>query len=276
MRLSIMRRISQFFGIVLGLFGATGIGMTHIIFPGLHCYACPLAVTICPIGLMQNLVVYGTFPYFWIGAIVAYGLLAGRGFCGWFCPFGTLNDLLSFRRVRISRPISYSKFVVLAGTVVAAWAFADTMFCKICPAASLEASIPYLFLGVAHVNRPFVVHMITLGLTLLGMLLIARFWCRYLCPMGALLSLFNRVSFLHLTLDTSRCGRCSDCASSCPMGINPHEDHDDHNCIKCGECASACSFDALKLTFAPQITHERNARKVADERRAQQGSRDGS
>jgi len=246
------RRIAQGLGLLLGLFGFTGIGMTHLIFPGLHCYACPLAITVCPIGLIQNLVIFGTIPFFWLGAIVAYGLIAGRGFCGWFCPFGTLNDLLSFRKVRIRESFSYSKYAVLLGTLIAAWYFADTMFCKLCPAASIEASIPYLFLGVARVNQPFLVHMGTLAGTLVGMVLIARFWCRYLCPMGAILSLFNRVSFLHLRLSPERCDGCGTCAASCPMGLDPHLEHDNHNCIKCGECVEACSLGALSLRYGRQ------------------------
>jgi len=250
LRLQTSRRLVQSLGIVFGLFGATGIGMTHIIFPGLHCYACPLAVTVCPIGLIQNLIVFGTVPYFWLGAIAAYGLFAGRGFCGWFCPFGTLNDLLSFRKVRILRSASFGKYAVLAGTLIAAWAMTDTVFCKICPAASLEASIPYLFMGVATVNRPFLIHMASLGVTLVGMVLIARFWCRYLCPMGALLSLFNRVSFLRLRFRKDACTHCGTCATKCPMGLEPHLEHDNHNCIKCGLCATACPTGALKLTLS--------------------------
>jgi len=253
MRLSLIRRTSQGVGLFLGLLGFTAIGMTHIIFPGLHCYACPLSVTICPIGLMQNLVILGTVPYFWIGAIVAYGLAAGRGFCGWFCPFGMLNDLLSFNKTRIIRSLSYSKYAVLVGTLVSAWAFADTIFCKLCPAASIEASIPYFFMGIARVNRPFIIHMISLGVVLAGMALIARFWCRYLCPMGGILSLFNRVSFLHLKLDSSRCSSCDACTAVCPMGLKPHEEYDSHNCIKCGKCITTCSLGALSLSLLPQL-----------------------
>ena len=246
------RRISQIVGIAFGIFGITGIGMTHIIFPGLHCYACPGAITVCPIGLMQNLIAFGTVPFFWLGAIVAYGLLAGRGFCGWFCPFGTLNDLLSFRKVRILKSLSYGKFVILLATIVAAYVFADTMFCKLCPAASLTASLPYLAMGVAEVNHPFLVHMAILAAVLVGMIVISRFWCRYLCPMGALLGLFNRFSLVHLKLDKDQCAECSACAPSCPMGLDPHLEHDDHNCIKCGACVEGCHLGALSLRCGPQ------------------------
>ena len=249
MKIAKARRLGQSLGLLLGFFGATGIGMTHLIFPGLHCYACPWAVTICPIGLAQNLIIFGAVPYFWIGMLVVYGLAAGRGFCGWFCPFVTLNDLLSFRKVKIQRTASYFKFVVLAATLLGAWAFADTIFCKLCPVASLEASIPYLIMGVAKVNRPFLIHMGTLGVTLIGMVLIARFWCRYLCPMGALLSLFNRVSFMKLRLDKERCSECGVCTSKCPMGIEPHYQYDNHNCIKCGRCVDSCHLNALSLEF---------------------------
>jgi len=249
-RLTAFRRTSQGAGLLLGLLGFTGIGMTHLIFPGLHCYACPWAVTVCPIGLLQNLVISGTVPYFLIGSVAVYGLVAGRGFCGWFCPFGTLNDLLSFRRRRIWKSVSYTKFAVLAATILLAWALADTVFCKLCPAASVEASIPYVFLGVARVNRPFLVHMGTLAGTLVGMVLVSRSWCRYLCPMGAILALFNRVSAVHLTLDSARCSGCSLCAPACPMGLEPHKDYDDHNCIKCGACTEACSAGALRLRLS--------------------------
>jgi len=250
MKIARGRRLSQSFGLLLGFFGATGIGMTHLIFPGIHCYACPWAVTICPIGLAQNLIVFGTVPYFWLGMMVVYGVVAGRGFCGWFCPFGTLNDLLSFRKVKIHRIASYSKYVVLGGTLLAAWIFTDTMFCKLCPVASLEASIPYLIMGVADVNPPFVIHMITLAITLIGMILIARFWCRYLCPMGALLSLFNRISLFRLKLDKTKCSGCAACSSACPMGIEPHTQYDNHNCIKCGRCVDGCHLGALSLGFS--------------------------
>lgn len=249
-RLRTLRWGSKSLGVILGIFGITGIGMTHIIFPGLHCYACPLAVTVCPIGLLQNLVARGTVPFWGLGLVGLYGLLLGRGWCGWFCPFGTLNDLLSFRKARFLRVLSPAKFLVLAGTIIAAFGLGDTWFCKLCPAGSLEASLPYLGLGTAEVNTPFLIHMGTLAGTLVGMVLVARFWCRYLCPMGALLSLFNRVNLFGLRLRAKRCTACGVCAQACPMGITPHRQINSPDCIKCGECVTACPAGALSLGFS--------------------------
>jgi len=244
------RRGTQSLGILLGVFGATGIGMTHLLFPGLHCYACPLAITVCPIGLMQNLIISGTVPFYFLGVVATYGLLLGRGWCGWFCPFGTVNDLLAFRKARFVRALSPLKLLVLLGTGVAAWRLADTWFCKLCPAASLTASLPYLGLGVAEVNTPFLIHMGILTIVLVGMVFVARFWCRYLCPMGGLLSLFNRVSFFGLRLRADRCTECGVCARSCPMGIEPHQKINSSDCLKCGKCIPACKSSALSIGFS--------------------------
>ncbi|MCX7750407.1 MAG: 4Fe-4S binding protein [Candidatus Bipolaricaulota bacterium] len=249
MKLRALRRGTQGLGVLLGIFGITGIGMTHLLFPGLHCYACPLSITVCPIGLLQNLVISGTLPFYFLGAVALYGLALGRGWCGWFCPFGTVNDLLAFRKVRFVRTLSPVKLLVLGGTVLAAWRLADTWFCKLCPAASLTASLPYLGLGVAQVNAPFLLHMATLGAVLLGMALVSRFWCRYLCPMGGLLSLFNRVSAFGLKLGEG-CTACGTCAKACPMGIVPHREINAPDCIKCGECVPSCPTRALSVGFS--------------------------
>jgi len=248
-RLRLLRRGSQSVGLLVGVLGFTGIGMTHLIFPGLHCYSCPLAITVCPIGLMQNLIISGTPPFYWLGFVALYGLALGRGVCGWFCPFGTLNDLLSFRKARFFSALSPLKFLVLLGTVTAAWRVGDTLFCKLCPAGGLEASLPYFGLGVAGLNTPFLVHMGILGATLLGMVLISRFWCRYLCPMGALLSLFNRLSLFGLRVEEAKCDRCGACSTACPMGLKPHLQINNTDCIKCGECVTACRAGAIEIGF---------------------------
>ncbi len=250
MRLRQVRRVAQGLGVVLAFLGVAGIGMTHVIYPGLHCYACPWAVTVCPVGLLQNLVIARTVPLYFVGALTLYGVALGRGWCGWFCPFGTLNDLLAFRRRRFGKGLTATKFAVLVGTVIVAWRVADSWFCKLCPEASLVASLPYLGMGLAQVNTPFLIHMGTLAGTLVGMVLVARFWCRYLCPMGALLSLFNRVSLFGLRVEGERCTACGVCGRVCPMGIEPHRDINSTDCIKCGRCVTGCPTRALSLGFS--------------------------
>jgi polyferredoxin len=103
---------------------------------------------------------------------------------------------------------------------------------------------------VAEVNTPFLIHMGTLTIVLVGMVFVARFWCRYLCPMGGLLSLFNRVSFFGLRLRADRCTECGVCARSCPMGIEPHQKINSSDCLKCGKCIPACKSSALSIGFS--------------------------
>ncbi len=263
MKLRHFRRGTQILGLVLAFLGVAGLGMTHLLYPGLHCYACPWAVTVCPIGLMQNLVIAGSVPLYFLGAVALYGLALGRGWCGWFCPFGTVNDLLAFRRRKFLKPLTLFKFVVLGGTLLAAWRWADTWFCKLCPAASLTASLPYLGLGLAQVNTPLLIHMGTLAGTLLGMIFIARFWCRYLCPMGALLALFNRVSLFGLRLKPGKCTTCELCTKACPMGIVPHQDINSTDCIKCGRCVPSCPTGALTVGFSLPGEEGRDPLRVA-------------
>lgn len=251
-RLTRLRRISQSCGLIFGLFGAFGIGMKHIIFPGLHCHACPFSVTICPIGLLQHKTIFGVIPYFLLGMIGAYGLFAGRAFCGWFCPFGTVNDLLARRKVRINRALACSKYIILLLVAAGAWYYADTLFCRVCPAAFLSASLPYFFMGMVPVGRLFLFRMVVLGGVIIGMVFVARLWCRYLCPMGAVFSVFNRISLFHFSLNKQRCTACEVCKDSCVMGLSPQKEIDCADCIKCGVCVDHCPRNAIKLKFSPR------------------------
>ncbi len=62
--------------------------------PALNCYACPLAVTACPIGTLQNLILKGYLPLAILGFLITVGAAVGRAACGWACPFGFAQDLL--------------------------------------------------------------------------------------------------------------------------------------------------------------------------------------
>jgi polyferredoxin len=69
---------------------------------------------------------------------------------------------------------------------------------------------------------------------------VERGWCRYFCPVGALLAPFNKVSYLYVDVNTTACVQCQLCSQACPMGINVPEMHRDSECILCGKCITAC------------------------------------
>ena len=254
MNLSRLRHITQTIAFMVSNLGFIPALKTGLVCPYLYCYGCPLASAGCPIGTLQNFIVLSLFPFYLLGTLGVYGTIFGRAFCGWACPFGALQDLLGGfgkrkgKQSRKLRPFTYSKFAMLLIVVFLAWITLDTFFCKFCPAGSLFAAIPTPFfepsLGVGFF---FYVHMTTLILTVLLVLLFSRFWCRYLCPLGTI-GIFNKLSVLTVSLDSTKCTECLRCLAVCPMGLDKLSDiGSSSDCILCGRCVDACPTDALKM-----------------------------
>jgi polyferredoxin len=76
---------------------------------------------------------------------------------------------------------------------------------------------------------------------------IKRPFCRVICPIGAVYSLFNKGSLTHLKLEQSTCITCGLCRKVCPMDIDPQQSQNQLECIRCGECVSACPKSCLKF-----------------------------
>ena len=77
--------------------------------------------------------------------------------------------------------------------------------------------------------------------------IVERGWCRYFCPVGALLAPFNKVSFLHVSVDKKECTHCNICSEVCPMGIDVPSMNRDPECILCGKCVNACPKNLIKF-----------------------------
>lgn len=248
------RGLTQVAALVASNLGFFRILQTGFVCPFLYCYGCPFAAFGCPIGVIQNFITYGQIPLFTIGSLGVYGTLLGRAFCGWACPFGALHDLLSYLRGSKNfkiRPFWYTKFIALFVVLGAAWYAMDTVFCKLCPSGSLFGAIPFYVqnLGIP-VGKPFYIHMFTLALTIVLALLISRFWCRYLCPLGAIAGAFNKVSIVNISLDEKKCKKCFVCLETCGMGIIKLKDiGDSTDCILCGRCVEACPEKALSFAI---------------------------
>ncbi len=237
--------------------------------PVLNCYSCPGALGACPIGSIQSMLggMQSRFPFYVLGLLVLFGAVLGRVVCGLLCPFGLVQDLLhripvSKRSVpqRIDRPARYLKYVVLAVLVflVPAFAAAETgvvppPFCKyICPAGTLGGGIPLLLANPGlRQAAGWLFGWKTLVLAAVAGLsvVIHRPFCRYLCPLGAFYSLFNRFSLYQLHLDQSKCVQCKKCERACPMGVEVTRDVNSPECIRCGACRRVCPAGAISASF---------------------------
>ncbi len=234
--------------------------------PGLNCYSCPAAVTACPIGAMQAVsgsMQYG-FSFFVTGFLLLLGLLLGRGVCGYLCPFGLLQELLHkvpFPKRNLPwKPLIYMKYVILFLFVLILPAFftnyvgiGDPAFCKyVCPAGTLEGGIPLL---LTHpelrqaMGTLFAWKLGILVLTLAGCMVTARFFCKVMCPLGAVYGLVNKYSLYHLNIDRNRCVSCGRCRRGCPMEVDPVHSPDSAECIRCGSCEKNCPQQAIKLVW---------------------------
>ena len=224
--------------------------------PVFHCYACPLATFACPIGVIAQFSALHVFPFIAVGLLIAVGALFGSLICGWVCPFGFLQDLAAkvpTPKFDLPRFTGYGRYVMLVGTVLAVPYFFGEQHplfvCRICPAGALEAAVPNVVsqaIAGQQVVWPNAIKLIILGLFLIAIFFMRRPWCRVLCPLGAIFSLFNRVSAFFLRFDASECTHCERCHQMCEYGIEPEKTPNDLRCIRCLECTK-CSPQALTL-----------------------------
>jgi len=249
-----LRWTTQFIALALANIGFVQILKTGVCGPFFYCYGCPAAAFACPIGALQHYAALWQFPFYVLGTLGLFSLALGRFLCGWFCPFGLVQDLIQRIRGRqnlVDLPrIPWMKFLVLGIVLLLAWIAADTLFCKICPAGSLFAAIPHRFISTElSFGRFFYIHLLTLAIAIIAFILIARFWCRYLCPLGAIFGAFNPVSILKVRLDFSKCTNCKQCLEICPANIKePEEIENSTDCIRCGKCVEFCKDNALSIS----------------------------
>lgn len=250
-----LRLSTQFLSLFVFNFGFTSALKFGVVCPGFYCYGCPWASFACPIGVLQTYAALEVFPFYAIGVLGLFALALGRFWCGWICPFGTVQDLITWIRRRrdfVDIPrFPWFGFVVLTGALIAAWVGADTLFCKVCPTGSLLAAIPHRIASTElDFGTYFYVHMGTLVLALVAFILVGRFWCRFLCPLGiGIFGIFNRISILKIKADMDNCTHCDACLKVCPVKIEkPEEVENSIDCIRCGKCVDECPTNAIKVS----------------------------
>ncbi len=230
--------------------------------PGLNCYSCPGAVGACPLGSLQGSFSADKSTIYYVGGILLlYGIMLGRTICGWLCPFGLIQELLykiktpKLKKSPVTRILSYLKYVILVFFVFIVpitYAFRDTplpAFCKyICPAGTLEGGISLLANKVNDSYFSMLGPLFTWKFLLLVSIIVAsififRMFCRFICPLGALYGLFNKISFFGVKVDNHKCTNCGLCVNKCKLDIKTVGDTE---CINCGECINACPTNAIR------------------------------
>ncbi|WP_077598792.1 4Fe-4S binding protein [Olsenella urininfantis] len=248
--------------------------------PGLNCYSCPAATGACPIGSFQAVVGSSkfSFSYYITGILIFIGVILGRFVCGFLCPFGWFQDLLhkipfpkklSTKRLK---PLRYVKYAIL---IVMVWALpallnnnaglASPYFCKyVCPQGILEGAIPLSLAssGIrAALGKLFTMKFSILVTVVLLSIMFYRPFCKWICPLGAFYSLFNKVSVLQYHVDKEACVSCGRCARTCKMDVDITKDSSHLECIRCGECLRACPVHAIDIRL---IEAERKLSKAEE------------
>jgi polyferredoxin len=202
----------------------------------------------------------------WAGVLLAVCLVFPRGFCGYLCPLGTLIDLTDWAvlgRIGRTRPPGgggwrHTRYYLLVATLVAAGMGVLV--------TGFVAAIPVLVRGMAFIVSPLetgltkdwylVPHYgadnilsVALFAAVLGLGLVApRFWCRYLCPSGAVFSIANLLRLTERRVDSS-CIKCGKCVKACPFdAINPDFSTRGLECTFCQTCGGACPVGAIDFT----------------------------
>lgn len=238
--------------------------------PGLNCYSCPGALGSCPIGALQS--VLGSrdyrFSFYVVGFLIFAGSVFGRFICGWLCPFGLIQDLLyriPFFRKRKNLPghkkLVWLKYVILAlfvillpSVIVDMVGQGSPWFCKyICPSGTLMAGIPLV--ASNEILRDAIGTLFAWKMGILAAIIILALWvyrpfCKYLCPLGAIYSLFNPAALYRYQIQQEKCTKCGRCAAVCKMDIKVWEQPNSRECIRCGDCLRACPQGAIRRAGA--------------------------
>ncbi len=183
-------------------------------------------------------------------AVLILALLAKKSFCGWACPIGFIGEIFGrignkiFRKKthpgpRLNNVLKLARYPLLAIFLYLTYNAAELIY---------RGYDPYylIFSGFGHGSLGTVSY-IVLGAMTVGAFLIPMFFCRYLCPLGAVLDPFSRVGLAKITRDEQGCTDCGLCQVSCPHDI-PVQNRikvRDRDCTNCLECIEACPEDGV-------------------------------
>lgn len=207
--------------------------------------------TITAIGSGQVLAWSSFLTY--LLAVCILTMLFGRIFCGWVCAFGLMNDLvyrfsawiqkkMKIRLPRLSSKVIHAlqkgKYLILIGVLG---------ICFLGKSSDITANSPWTAFSLItalrfHLLKSCKIGMIVLLLLIPGMTFQERFFCQFLCPMGAVLSMLPQLPFFQMRREIEKCpAKCEACQKVCPVELKVEQDNPlQGECICCGKCKYIC------------------------------------
>lgn len=192
-----------------------------------------------------------------------------RAFCGWMCPMGGLPEASSsllkkriwyfkFLEKKPSAPGGFSltgmsglkgwvewlRYAILAAIIIIS---------VMVPFAIVNIISPALWVKSIPVFWTIMIIMVIFAV-ILPIMTKRRWWCFVLCPIGATLALFHKISLFRIKIDKTKCNECMDCVQECrmfamtPQGVQRGEPNSG-NCIRCGRCIEACPEEAIDIAW---------------------------
>lgn len=198
---------------------------------------------------------------FWIGFITIvlfYFIMGGRTYCSWLCPYHFLaemgeklhNYLVEKKKIKEHTYNQSLRYVFWIGFIILAFLTKNLVFENLNPVGILSRAMIY---------GPGLILFWILGLILFEIIYSKRFWCRYVCPLGATMGMIGSFAPVTIKFDHDKCGYCMDCQDVC---LVPHElwfvqrgkatqkiHYTGSDCTRCGLCVDTCGGKALTFTF---------------------------
>jgi polyferredoxin len=194
-------------------------------------------------------------------ASIGITILFRRAFCGQICPLGALQGAAAglgkflFKRKfklpsAVDRPLRWLKYVVLVVLVITTW-FAGSLVVR-----PYDPWVAFMHLSSAELWTGFWVGALILVGSLVASLVYDRFFCKYLCPMGAMYGLVSKLGLYRVRRDETKCIDCGKCDKACPVDLEVSKGKDvtSAECLACGLCVNACPAEGALAIAGPKNT----------------------